>query len=59
LTVVTTTIYIAGAFSKKKIGERIFEHTTLIELRFFKQEKTLPHFLDQDQFEVFKEFIKN
>jgi len=44
LTIVTTAVYIAGAFSKDR-EERIFEHTTLIELRFFKQEKTLLHFL--------------
>jgi len=59
LTVVTTTVYIAGVFSNERYTERILEHTSLIELRFFKARENATSFWDQDQFEVFKEFIKN
>jgi len=47
-------LYIVGVFAKENNTENFQKYyTDLI------WEKTLPHFWDQDQFEVFKELIKN
>jgi len=59
LTVVTTAVYVAGVFSKEEYTKNFQTYYTNLIWDFSSKRKRYYTFWDQDQFEVFKEFIKN